>query len=154
MSLDILRVHVYYYCARSFCCDKHYVFPSEFVARNKGNERDGMDRRSSIKICAYRTVEQIYRDAMWKLFNNYAALTVLSTIILIICSNKCRAVEHVQLEIAQDPAYPNAMSILALEYSLISDKVVQVSAQFQINEEIPPGTKVQHVSINSQNSCR
>lgn len=63
--------------------------------------------------------------------------------------NKCNAVENVQLLFEQDPSYPNTMNILALQYELISDKVVVITVQFQIHEELTQGTKVNLIEFYS-----
>lgn len=77
-----------------------------------------------------------------KMFKNLSKISFVIAGILFIHLNKCNGIENVQLEFAHDPAYPNTMTVLALQYELISDKVIQVSAQFHINEELTQGTKV------------
>lgn len=77
-----------------------------------------------------------------KMFKNYSKILFTISCILFINLNKCNGVEHVHLEFTHDPSFPNTMTVLALQYELISDKVVQINAQFHISEELSQGTKV------------
>lgn len=54
----------------------------------------------------------------------------------------CSAIDSVIVDFQNDPNYPNMINIYNLEYKLISNQIIDVSADVEIKEKLAFGTKV------------